>query len=648
MGGTAPRVSGRARWGRLAIAAFVGVIATLGIAAPASGHPFLLFTSPGLDGAVADSPESVTLVFNEPVTIPAKAIAISDSAGKPVKTRPARATQGGAAITAALVDKLPSGVYQVHWEATGVDGHGAEGKFRFAVGTVITDADDADETQPADWPAAAIRWLLLTGFAVAFGGLVGERITSRVRRHHEERLPRVASWVHVGAMVGLLAATAAALRISLGADSPAALWTSTAGRVSILDAAGFAVALALLAARRPHWALLPLAVVAFAEGVASHSEIELPGLGALLTAVHLAAAGVWTGALLHTGRVARRWRATPSAVREALFGYARIAAWLFVLVALTGLTMALLLVQPSALTGTSYGRALLVKLALVLLVAGLALTGRWALRAHRNRALTSAVRVEAVALVVVLGATSVLVSTPTPGNFTAPPPPPPRGVAVPAGGLAGQVGVNVVASKGQVVVRLATPTARNEFEPAPAPEYTLSGQTQAPDGTREPLDFRSCGASCFVAPASWSDGDNVLTLRAGASGWRGGRFAALVPWPAKPADDLVERMTRVMSSLDTVTVYEAVTSDGEAGLPRAEAIKIDAQEFLDGEPYSSGVAPIAAQVTTESGATRLLMGFPAAGTYAEVTLDGLGRITQETLAAPSHLMQRRFDYPTDD
>lgn len=42
------------------------------------------------------------------------------------------------------------------------------------------------------------------------------------------------------------------------------------------------------------------------------------------------------------------------------------------------------------------------------------------------------------------------------------------------------------------------------------------------------------------------------------------------------------------------------------------------------------------------------MGFPAAGTYVEITLDDLRRISQETLAAPIHLMQRRFDYPTDD
>lgn len=646
MGGTAPRGSGRARSVRLAITAFIAAIATLAIAAPASAHPFLLFTNPGLDSAIPDSPEAVTLVFNEPVTATDAAITVTDSAGNDVKTAPAETTQGGTTLRAALSEELEPGVYRVRWEATGVDGHGADGEFRFAVGTVITDAAAASNAQPADWPAAGIRWLLLAGFAVAFGGLVGERITSAVRRQHEG-LPRLRSWAHAGILLGLLATAAAAVKLSLDVESLSVLWESTPGRVVLLDAVGFGLALLLLAGKRPLWALFPLGGVAFTEGLASHSEIEYPGVGALLTAAHLAAAGVWTGALLHVGRAAVRWRGTRAAVKRALVGYARIAAWLFVVVVLTGLTMALLLVPLPALTGTSYGRALLVKLALVVTVAGLALAGRWALRNQRLTRVTHTARAEAVTLVVVLASTSVLVSTPTPGTFTAPPPPPPIGVAVPAGGLAGQVGVNVVASEGQVVVRLATPKISNEYEPSESPEYTLSGQLQSAAGSREPVEFRSCGDSCFVAPAAWSDGDNVLTLRADASGWRGGRFAALIPWPAKAAADLVERTTRVMRGLGKLTVYEAVTSDAEAGLPKPTPITITSREFLDGEPYNSGVAPIAAEVTTESGDTKLLMGFPSAGTYAEVTLDGLGRIVQETLVGPSHLIQRRFDYSGD-
>ena len=647
MGAIAHRRSGRTRLIRVALAALFACVATLTVAAPASAHPFVLFTDPALDGAVPDSPESVTLVFNEPVTVTARSVIVTDSTGTPVRLAPAQTTRGDTVITAAVTESLKPGVYQVRWEATGVDGHGTDGEFRFAVGTVITGASPASSAQATDWTAAGSRWLLLAGFAVAFGGIIGERMTSKIRRSHAG-LPRLRSWAHIGAMLGVIAAAAAAALLVLDVGTLSVLWESPPGRVALADAVGFAVALVLLSLRRGQWAVLPLAAVALSEGIGSHSAVELPGVGAMLTGVHLAAAGLWTGALLHTGRAAARWRSARPAVREVLLAYARLAVWLFVVVVLTGLTMALLLVPISDLTSTSYGRSLLVKLALVGVVTTLALAGRGALRARRLGRVTNGARIEVAVLVMVLAATALLVSTPTPGALAAAPPPPPRGIAVPTGGLAGQVGVNVVASEGQVVVRLATPTLGNAFEPEDSPEYALSGDIQSDSGSRTPVAFHRCGDSCFVANVDWTDGDNVLSLRAGASGWRGGEFAALIPWPAQPAGDLLARTVRITRGQDQVIIHEAVTSDGEDGLPQAASVTLDAREFLEGEPYGSGVAPIAAQVTTKSGATKLLLGFPAAGFYAEVTLDGLGRITQETLAAPSHLMQRRFVYEDDN
>lgn len=217
-------------------------------------------------------------------------------------------------------------------------------------------------------------------------------------------------------------------------------------------------------------------------------------------------------------------------------------------------------------------------------------------------------------------------------------------MAVPAGGLAGQVGVNVVASQGQLVVRLSTPRAGNYYGAYDRPDYELSGEIHSADGPREPAEFHSCGGGCFVADVSWRDGGNVLTLRAGAAGWRGGTFATLIPWPAKPASDLVKRTVRVMRELKEFTIYEAGTSDTSADMPDAQPLSVDGTLLLSNEPYNSGVAPIAAQVETESGATRLLMGFPAAGAHAAITLDDRGRITEETLTGPKHVIKRRFLY----
>ena len=122
MGAIAHRRSGRTRLIRVALAALFACVATLAVAAPASAHPFVLFTDPALDGAVPDSPESVTLVFNEPVTVTARSVIVTDGTGIPVRLAPAQTTRGDTVITAAVTESLKPGVYQVRWEATGSTG----------------------------------------------------------------------------------------------------------------------------------------------------------------------------------------------------------------------------------------------------------------------------------------------------------------------------------------------------------------------------------------------------------------------------------------------------------------------------------------------------------------------------------------------
>ena len=70
--------------------------------------------------------------------------------------------------------------------------------------------------------------------------------------------------------------------------------------------------------------------------------------------------------------------------------------------------------------------------------------------------------------------------------------------------------MNLVASEGQVVVRLTTPSDGNEYDVSEAPDYTLSAQLQSATGTQEPVEFRACGEGCFVAALDWADGDNVM------------------------------------------------------------------------------------------------------------------------------------------
>lgn len=621
------------------------VVVALMVSAPqAQAHPVLLFTDPTLDTAVAESPRSVALVFNEAVTVAADAVEVTGLRGDAIRTGQARTAKQGTVVTAAIDGKVRAGTYLVRWEATGVDGHGIDGEFRFAVGTAVSGAGASSGADRTDWPAALLRWLLLGGFALAFGGIVAERFTSTARRENPA-LQMVRSWSPYAGALGLTAAVASAVALVTDIGSVAALWDSGPGRAVLAEATGFGAALLLLATRWRGWALLPLAGVAVAEGAVSHGNVELPVAGAALTTLHVLAAGVWAGALVHVARAVLRWRSSRPAARWVLLSYARIAVWLFIVVVATGLTTALVLVPLPALTTTPYGQTLLVKLAVVTIAVALAVAGRWVLQSGRLGRLSHTVPAEATMLVVVLATTAALVSTPTPGAAGgAPPPPPAKGVAVPAGGLAGQVGVNVVASEGQVVVRLSTPRPGDAYAPGEAPDYELSGQLRPAGARSVPVGFRSCGGNCFVAQLSWAEGENVLSVRAGASGWRGGTFAAVIPWPAEPADGLVERTVKVMRDLREITVYESGTSDTAIGFPEPTELTVDGKTFLSNEPYNSGIAPVAA-VVEDGNRTRLLMGFPAAGAHAALILDESGRIIEETLTGPKHAFKRRFLYP---
>jgi copper transport protein len=637
---------------RRTIARACALVASIGLALllatpPASAHPVVLFTDPALDTAVTQSPTAVTIVFNEAVTASADGISVTDLNDREIPVGQARTAKKGTVVTASFTDELPRGTYRVHWEAVGVDGHGVDGEFRFAVGSVVSGAETASNAQRTDWPAAVVRWLLLAGFALAAGGLVGERMTATTRMENLA-LPRPRAWSDGAAGLGLLAAVAGGALLVADLGSPSQLWQSGPGRVVLADTAGFAAALVVMRTKHRLWSTLPLGVIAVAEGTASHANVETPVIGAVLTGIHMAAAALWVGALLHVARTVVRWRAWRHAVRWLVLSYARMAAWVFAAVVATGTIMAVLLVPLPALTGTSYGTMLLVKLGLVAVATALALLGRWALRHLRLGRLSRTVRAESFTLVVVLAATAALVSTPTPGGTGQElPPPPPRGVAVPAGGLAGQVGVNVVASESQVVVRLFTPRVGDEYEPRESTDFEISAHLEPPEGTPEEVRFRSCGGGCFVAPVTWRDGDNVLSLRVDAAGWRGGTYATLIPWPAQRADDLVERTVRVMQQLDEFTMYEAGTSNAAAGLPEPTELTVNGEIFLSNEPYNSGVAPIAAVAEDDSGRKRLMVGFPASGVHADLVLDGLGRVTQETLTGPKHVFQRRFLYPEE-
>ncbi|MEU0681303.1 MULTISPECIES: copper resistance CopC/CopD family protein [Streptomyces] len=617
----------------------------------AQAHAVLLFASPAIEGAVANAPKKISLAFDEPVQAAGdRTVRITTGSGRSVPVGAASRGEGGRQLTVPVRESLGAGVYTVRWQATAQDGDVMGGSYRFAVGSAAaglsaTETSGSRQQVSGAETTAMLRWVLFAAFALALGGLVGERLATR----HGIGAPQ--PWVRAGAVGGLVASLGLTVVIAGGGSlaqgvfspSGAALWGGRAGLLAIAEAAAWLmVAVTLSVAGRRWWpvawAMLVAAVVV--EGLRAHPAAASAAWGPVLTAVHLAAAAVWTGALVHLVRVGvvRRWDA---AFRGALGDYTRLALVLVVAVLLTGTLSGLLLVLPAELLDTGFGKVLAVKLGLVTAVCALALAAR---RRMARTASRSLVRVEALGLVAVLAVTAWLSVTQPPRDENAGLPfaPPATGAAITVGGRAYQIGVAATASAGQVVLRLTAPTT--DLERGDSQTYEASLRLADAAGRARTVSLRGCGVGCFHAPVTWTKGVNLLTVRAAAEGWGGGRESLRIMWPVRPDTVQLTRTVEAMRAVKTFTLHEQVASDTAGTEVAPTRLELSGDRFVDSEPYAQGKATQTSRFTDAEGRTVLALGYPGERLALELTLDDHDRVVRETLVAPNHIIHRSFAY----
>lgn len=616
----------------------------LAVGSPAKAHPTLLFTTPAAETADDVAPSTITLVFSEPVTATPDAISVRASDSRTVAIGRTAGGRGGRIVNARLTQDLPAGVYTVRWRVTGADGDLMEGEFRFGVGASVNPSSIVDNTPGTAWLTAVMRWALLAGLALTVAALLHDRVTAHAR-HTNPGLPGVPGWFVLGGILGGLATTVLVtqgLAASGGQLSPPAV-------LGLVQAVGFAVAAIARTVNSTLWTIAALAAVVIAESLRAHPNIAAPGWGALLTATHLTAAAVWTGILLHAAAAVKAWRQHRRALWWLLSVYGRIAVWAFAAVTVTGVINALLLISPQALLDSGYGRLLLAKIALIAAALVFAAITRNHLRRGPDLGGPAgrAARRESRVLFAVVAVTAALTATPPPTASSPQLPPSPKGPVLPLGTLAGQIGVGVAASDGQLVIRLSAPSRDDYYDPGRAAQrFTLTAALLTPEmGGAQDLRLQGCGSGCFHTSARWGNGDNLLTLDAQAPGWQGGTASLIIPWPSKPAADQLTRAVAVMRLTGEFTIYETVTSNTADPEPEPTPLTMTGAQFLPLQPYAAGVAPQVVALPSRPGDNlRLALGFPAEARYAELTIDPGGRIIEEVQTDPKHLTRRHYIY----
>jgi copper transport protein len=327
---------------------------------------------------------------------------------------------------------LADGGYVVDWQVVSADGHPIAGAFTFAVGDApLPDAPASDGGTESGPAIPLLRGATYAGLALVLGAAAFALWCWPAGRRH----PRVVALVVTGSVVAAVAgaarlvAEAAALDASL--DETLGLRSGRAwAALAVLGVAGLLLAAALRSRIEGRLVTAGWVVHAAATGVA----VALAGhgasgraafLGAALTVVHVVVASVWVGGL--AALAVCLLTADARAARTAARAFSGIAAGCVAAVVATGAAQSLRQVGGlDELTSTSYGRTLLVKLAVVAALVSLAWWSRRTVahavagrpgRDVRTSSLLRTVALECGLAIVVFGVTGWLAGEP-PGART--------------------------------------------------------------------------------------------------------------------------------------------------------------------------------------------------------------------------------------
>ncbi|WP_171164858.1 FixH family protein [Streptomyces sp. I05A-00742] len=398
--------------GRLAallgtLAAALMCVLTVG-AGTASAHAALTSTDPRQGSVVPSAPRQVRLTFSEGVLLGADSVRVLDPKGARVDDgRPAHVDGRSETAAVTLRTGIADGTYTVAWQAVSADSHPVAGAFTFSVGapSATTVKAAVNGTDPAVGTLYDLaRYTAYAGFTLLVGACVFAAVC-----HATRGVQKVA----VGGWVALFLSTAvllllrgaytggrglgSVLDLSLLGDAlstkPGAAMLS---RLLLLSAAAVVLALVfgtpvreggrIAGGRRgAAWGLgigggVVAAGLATTWAAAEHASAGIqPWLAMPVDVLHLLGVGVWLGGLAAL-LIALRADVPPTGGAVRRFSRLAFAA-VCVLVA-TGLYQAWRQVGSwDALTGTEYGRWLLVKAGLVVVMVVLAsFSRRWTAR----------------------------------------------------------------------------------------------------------------------------------------------------------------------------------------------------------------------------------------------------------------------------
>ena len=376
-------------------ASALALIGLLAVPAVASAHALLISSSPAPGAGLGASPAAITATFSEPLNRPLSTLMLTTSRGQTV-----RATVAGDGPTRLVLrpaQRLERGVYEVRWRTVSADdGHTAQGSYSFGVRAPVL----GPAVTAAPGPLAEGGWLralldaIFDGALILFCGAVfcsallappGEPgawlLPDSSRREVARRQWRATVAIGGAAVFFSVVATLADAAHAGGGINGRALHdyllSDAAGYIRVAVPAMLLVSVVMAARGVPRRASAPAVLALAAVAAGGHSSsARLSGVAFTADLVHLIAASVWLGGLVNLAiawvpRLPGMGVAGRRRILEVVlprFGVVALPAF-FTLVVAGALNAATELGSPQALWNAGYGRVLIVKTALVGVVA---------------------------------------------------------------------------------------------------------------------------------------------------------------------------------------------------------------------------------------------------------------------------------------
>src|SRR5215210_3477 len=397
--------------------------------APALAHANLVEASPPQRDKVSKPPERVELRFSEPVDAEFDPVVVRAASGARVDAHDARVDPEDARVVLADLERVPEGSYTVEWRVTSIDGHVVDGRYAFIVapsGEDLPPEDSGDTSaagahsghhaghhgggagrvastdrrdpvpEPAAGRAASIEHGLGLAATAFLAGLAPFAAVVWLPASRQSGVGHAAIRSFGVLAGGLLLALAVgvvgelssyAVRASEDPISTGLFWQtlfdSRVGAVWLARLALAALAATAITAAAgsgriwPWWAAIGAsAMLMMTLTGLSHAAATGRLLPLLADWTHAMAAAVWMGGLLgfavalYSGAFQSLAPDIRTNLRErSVRRFSAVATFAVVVLACTGLYAAILHVpNPQALLTVPYGRALVVKLALLTLL----------------------------------------------------------------------------------------------------------------------------------------------------------------------------------------------------------------------------------------------------------------------------------------